>query len=1109
MRGGGSAGGSLRTDDTAEHTADSAPGGVDAAQRSVGIKTGGFVRDARRRVAEGGADEGLDTGIRIGGFAGLDHPHGPGRGVRTRRARRGGGRGRGAAAGRAVEAVSACGGGRGGGRPGAGGCRFRLPPGGADESEPVGALLAPRGVDLHKVGGVGLPHDGVDALEPGGPAAPEIGAEHDAEKLGVDDFDDEMPEILDRIKKREPPAQRGQTRRVGQRADEKRVGKDILGAGGGHAERRGSGISGKPCQYRSLQQRARTGTADRGRRAGAALPFRPRGPAAPGRGRTMAEGLNKAQQTAVDYDDDKPSLILAGPGSGKTRVLCKRMEKLIDRGAEPDRVLAITFMAGAAEEMRERLGDSLDHPPENVMTFHALARKMLKERGRQIGLQDGWEIADAGKAAGYVEKATKNLGLNTEAFEPSETAKLISWRKNHEIDPAGQTDKNGRQIGTTERISRDIEIEYRKLMEEDQMLDFDDLLEKTVELLEDPAERAYQSGRWEHVLVDEWQDTNLPQYKIMKGIAEHGRVTAVGDPDQGMYAWRGAERANIERFKEDFKPEVINLNLNYRSTPNIVKASRAVIESDHAGGRDEIVDKRELESILPDSEEGDKIGIVIHPTDKSESAWIHNMAVKTYEKPGTNRENQLGVLYRINALSRPIEEKLIQSEIPYTISGGNRFYEREEVLDAVAYLKLTEDPSDDESFYRVVDKPARGLGPKALEKIEEIGADDAPAMDEDSAALFGGGAVSDDKPMWEKLQEAVRTPGLLDKNQQAGAEKLLATIKAGRDIIDSSDREDPTVVPNVLKEVMRDYKSKLARRGRNEDENKLENIYQLETAATEYGRQKDGREHARGSVDGFIQRADKLAAGGPEGDDTKIRVHLKTFHSAKGLEFSTVIMAGTEAGLCPLKPRKADARNLDDRLMEECRAFYVGMTRAEDRLLLSRAGVRMRGGNPQKTVESPYIAEIPRECRKTYRIAETKIKPPKEPIVLKEDPEVEREETPRDAPKTEERGGPPREMTAEELFGGTAPPEAGARKVRERPPPPPPPPEPVWEYAPPDPNASDAEQLFSMDGGDGVYDDPETPVRGNDTGPGAAETAARVRSDNGAGTPGGENAGAR
>ena len=672
--------------------------------------------------------------------------------------------------------------------------------------------------------------------------------------------------------------------------------------------------------------------------------------------------LDTSQQLAVEHTGG-PLLVLAGPGSGKTRVLCHRIAALADRGTPAGRILAVTFTRKAALEMAERLDGMMDHHPQWVMTFHRVCARMLRESGTAIGLEPNWAIADTTKSRAVTRRAIEDLRLRLEDWSPAEEHGKISLRKNREIDPAADGGDERGPLPEGLRTSLRIHRRYLRIMADDHLLDFDDLLINTVRLLSRREERERWEARWDHVLVDEFQDTNLPQYRIMKAVTAHREVTAVGDPDQSIYGWRGAERRNLLQFKKDFNPRIIELGLNYRSTPNIVAAARHLLESKSAKAEaDHYTGERDLQSTR---KRGMPVTVVVHPNDGDEAVWIHNLAIEEINKGGEAAAHRVGVLYRVNSLSRPIEERLIRSSIPYTISGGARFYDRKEIQDALAYLHVINNGEDDISFERILNRPPRGLGKESLKKIRQ-----ADINAETRPPLFASEDEVSDMPTRDTLLERTRlaaTNGLLTAKQSERALHLV-------EVIDSCRRGAATgkLTPeDILEKVLfsSGYIPHLIESKKAEDQDRLDNLDQLIAATREYVRRAatDAREPGTengtdgapgGGLQGFLDEA-ALMTEREAVDDSTARIHLMTLHAAKGLEFPIVVIAGVEADLCPLKPRHDEYRMTKEQAHEERRLFYVGMTRAKEELYLSQAVKRTRFGRREDTRESPYIKDLP------------------------------------------------------------------------------------------------------------------------------------------------------
>lgn len=697
-------------------------------------------------------------------------------------------------------------------------------------------------------------------------------------------------------------------------------------------------------------------------------------------GGSGAAGLDPRQKLAAEHGEG-PLLILAGPGSGKTRVLCHRIAKLAERGADPGRILAVTFTRKAANEMRERLGRMTARAPRWTMTFHSLCTRMLRADGPAAGLPESWSIADSGASRALVKRAVEGLKLDPEDWKPAGEQSRISARKNHgKHGPAAlaaEMDRARRFGGVRARLAEGsvrIHREYQRLLEAQNRLDFDDLLLKAVALLDSRAGPGW-IARWDHVLVDECQDTNLVQYEIMARLCR-GRKTAtiVGDPDQSIYGWRGAKVGNIERYREEFSPAVVELDANYRSTPQIVQAARALMESDGAvkEAGEEGVAKRRLRSARAAGGEDERLVQVVEQIDDlDEAQWVRNVVVDRLNRGGGAAEHRVAVLYRVNSLSKAVEDALNERpKIPYSMSGGVRFYDREEVKDGVAYLRIAADPAADDAFERILNKPPRGLGKEARRKIRDADLNPMPSgfIPRLLSALAEPPAPTEERPpLLERCSLALRRGGAgLTAAQRASASNLVKIIDRARAEI-AGGAPPSGVLGRILEKS--GYLRHLAKSGKEEDLTRLENIDQLVQTAKSYEdrAEKGGGEPPKG-VRGFLDEVTLMTDREPQ-DESLTPVHLMTMHAAKGLEFPTVVIIGAEDGLCPLKGRDGDDLSTGyDQRREERRLFYVGMTRAEETLCISHARRRRRFNRWRDAWPSPYVKELPQRLKREENV---------------------------------------------------------------------------------------------------------------------------------------------
>jgi DNA helicase-2/ATP-dependent DNA helicase PcrA len=675
------------------------------------------------------------------------------------------------------------------------------------------------------------------------------------------------------------------------------------------------------------------------------------------------DSLNPPQREAVLYTDG-PLLILAGAGSGKTRVIAYRIAYLVGSGlAEPDEVLAVTFTNKAAEEMRERVGSLVGATSGGmwISTFHALCARLLRREAPHVGLSRDFVIYDSSDQLAAVKQILRDQQVDDSFLAPRAALSRISHAKNRMESPAVML---ARRSSYRDDVLARVYDEYVKTLASSGALDFDDLLLKTVELFErSETVRNQYSRRFRFVMVDEYQDTNRPQYLLMRRLAEHHRnLTVVGDPDQSIYAWRGADIRNILDFESDFpEAKVVRLEQNYRSTEVILAAASAVIANNL---------NRKEKRLWTDRSGGDLIVYARCGDELEEGDFVAKTArgVLAAEPDAVS-----AVLYRTNAQSRVLEDALRRENLAYRIIGGVRFYERREVKDALAYLKLLLNPHDDVSLRRVINTPARGIGKGVMDAVEQARADagqkpedgrhgagspeaasenHALVFDNPSAQLPAPGPRPDRCSLWTAL-----TRGLEAKRFPARA---AASLGAFRDLILSlteMSRREPAsaTIAKVLD--LSGYLQDLREDRSEEAEGRIENLAELVSAAREY----EGRE-PEPSLAAFVDRLSLLSEADESEGAEDARVLLMTLHAAKGLEFPAVIIAGLEEGLFP-HSRSADE---DETLEEERRLCYVGMTRARRRLVLTSAGRRRVFGEYRATEPSRFLGEIPGELVQRY-----------------------------------------------------------------------------------------------------------------------------------------------
>jgi DNA helicase-2/ATP-dependent DNA helicase PcrA len=652
------------------------------------------------------------------------------------------------------------------------------------------------------------------------------------------------------------------------------------------------------------------------------------------------ETLNPEQREAVLHIRG-PLLILAGAGSGKTRVITSRIAYLVGDGhAEPHEVLAVTFTNKAAEEMRARVEALLgsDCGPMWVSTFHSLCARLLRREAPAIGLTRDFVIYDSSDQLTVVKQALKELHIDDTFIQPRAALSRISHAKNRMESPAAMASEAGWNR-RDEEISKVYDY-YLKALKDSSALDFDDLLLKTVDLFEQSERvRAKYGEQFRFVMVDEYQDTNRPQYLLIRRLAEvHRNLCVVGDPDQSIYKWRGADLRNILDFEADFgDATIVKLEQNYRSTQIILDAASAVIGQNR---------NRKDKQLWTDRKGGARITYFRGGDELEEADFITRTARAAL---ADDVEATVAVLYRTNAQSRTIEDALMREGVAYKVVGGVRFYERKEIKDALAYMRLVINPHDDVSLRRVINTPARGIGKGVMEAVEAVAIGEAAGDRDANFPLLAVGlapAVTANS-LWARLVNGLE--------HRAFPNRAAASLTAFRDLIVAMTEvasRDPVsfTIGKILDQS--GYLQDL-REDRTEDaESRIENLAELVSAAREY----ESRE-PEPSLGGFVDRLSLLSDVDEEEGAKDARVLMMTLHSAKGLEFPTVVLAGLEEGLFPHSRSSDDVEELE----EERRLCYVGMTRARSKLVLTGASRRRIFGEYQPSQPSRFIDEVPSE----------------------------------------------------------------------------------------------------------------------------------------------------
>ena len=668
----------------------------------------------------------------------------------------------------------------------------------------------------------------------------------------------------------------------------------------------------------------------------------------------LLQGLNPAQYEAVIYQGG-PLLIVAGAGSGKTRVLTHRIAYLLATGrARGSEILAITFTNKAAAEMRERLETLVGGAGKYmwVLTFHSACVRILRREHEAAGLRSSFSIYDATDSQRLITLIVRELGIDPKRFTPKAFANRISDLKNELITPL-QFAETANTSNPFERHLAEVYRAYNQRLKAANALDFDDIIMRTVQLLRaKPAIAQLYRRRFRHVLVDEYQDTNHAQYVLVRelvGVASQGpsgELTVVGDSDQSIYAFRGATIRNIEEFEKDFpKSHTILLEQNYRSTQNILSAANAVISQN---------DGRRAKNLWTALGDGEKIVGYVADSEYDEARWVSQEIERLGEENGV-RPGQVAVFYRTNAQSRALEEAFMRAGVPYKVVGGTRFYERKEIKDALAYLRAVDNPDDTVSLRRIFNVPKRGLGQKAEATL---------AAHAEQYGISFGQAISDAagraRPQTPDGQITLTPPvaGL--------ATRTRTQVRRFDDILEGlrTQLREGAGVAELLDAALdtSGYLAELRASDDPQDASRVENLAELHAVAEDFQ-----QENPTGTLAEFLERVSLVADSDqiPDDDGGQGQVTLMTVHTAKGLEFPVVFVTGFEDGTFPHSRSLAD----EAELAEERRLAYVALTRARERLYLTRAAVRSAWGASNVMVASRFLDDIPPELMRWEREA--------------------------------------------------------------------------------------------------------------------------------------------
>lgn len=638
----------------------------------------------------------------------------------------------------------------------------------------------------------------------------------------------------------------------------------------------------------------------------------------------LLAGMNDKQAEAV-MTTEGPLLIMAGAGSGKTRVLTHRVAHLIrDLDVLPWRILAITFTNKAAREMKERISQLVDESDAEavwVSTFHALAVRILRRDIDKLGYKKDFSIIDASAQRTLIKRILKDFNVDIEKYAPRSVLGAISNAKNAMEGPEEYVKK---ATGPFEEIVGKAYKEYQHRLALAQSLDFDDLIMLTIELLhKDQEVLSYYQEKFLYVHVDEYQDTNDAQYELVTLLsAKHRNLAVVGDSDQSIYGWRGANMQIILNFSKEYPDaKTVMLEQNYRSTQTILDAANAVIRNNN---------ERIAKKLWTDNGEGEKITYYRGQSDRSEALFVIKEirdAVDTQQ----HDYKDFAVLYRTNAQSRGVEEALVKANMPYTVVGGSKFYDRKEIRDVLAYLSLVTNPADNENFLRIVNEPKRGIGQTSLEKLRRF-------------------ALENNWTLLDSAANATLIPGLSAR----AANKLTDFAKMISDFIKqmSFDLSLTDLTKSILEKS--GYEAQLKKSPTPENEGRLENLSEFLSVTEEFDKNYEPSDESISKYVDFLGELALVSDLDNVDENSNNQITLMTLHAAKGLEFPVVFLVGMEENIFPLSRAATD----DDQLEEERRLAYVGITRAKEKLFLTNAYSRLLYGRTTSNPASRFIDEI-------------------------------------------------------------------------------------------------------------------------------------------------------
>ena len=638
----------------------------------------------------------------------------------------------------------------------------------------------------------------------------------------------------------------------------------------------------------------------------------------------LFEGLNNKQYEAVD-NTEGPCLVIAGAGSGKTKVLTHKIANLINKGVKPWNILAITFTNKAANEMKTRVEGIIGEDASKDMwigTFHSVCVRILRRTIESIGFDRSFVIFDTSDQRSLIKACLKEFNIDDKLFSDRGVQAEISNAKNEMLEPAQYARKYNGDF-RREKIAEIYSL-YQSKLKANNAIDFDDIINYTIKVLsENPEHLEYYSEKFHYVLVDEYQDTNKAQFTLITMLAaRYGNITVVGDNDQGIYSFRGADISNILNFEKDFPgTKIIKLEQNYRCTQNILDVANAVIKNNET---------KYEKKLWTQNEKGTKVQLHKADNEYDEATYIVEK-INSLKREEYYKNSDFSILYRMNTQSRSIEDILRREDIPYKIIGGLKFYERKEIKDAIAYLRLVQNNADNLSLTRIINEPKRGIGKASLENIEELAKQQETSMYD----IIKRANEFDLNRVFVNSREFVEViEELSAKKEEMSISEILTTALKKSGYMKALEQEDSV-----------------------EAENRIENLNELLTVAIEFE-----EENAENGLAEFLEGI-TLSSDIDKLEDTEDTVTLMTLHSAKGLEFPVVFLVGMEEGIFPGYKSIGEPRELE----EERRLCYVGITRAKEHLYMTCAKQRTVFGSTSCNAVSRFLKEVPEDMVEGYK----------------------------------------------------------------------------------------------------------------------------------------------